>query len=618
MTSKEVANLAGCYYTYVQQKTKQALENGLKCIELKGLGFSFELVSNSSGKAYRYVQIKSTKKQRCSTSISYEKLRCLDGFDILKTTHSVDEKVLIIEFYNTHNYSLNSIIKALYFDKNVIADKVKIASGAKKIKRWIDAYKTQGISALSDKRGAKASNVKIDEDKLIHSILGAGSKGIRDNFYGAWQFYNFICAKDNGVLNTLKMEFKDKSLRAFREHTYISYTAYARAVRRVYKSNPQVKSFIDHGFDGILQDYPVGIKDVVYPNQEWQVDATKFDFMCKVPNEMGGYDVKRVNLTAVIDVYTKKAVINLSENIDSYAQARVLYKAIEKMGMPENVYSDNGRDYTSHHYVGFLKELGINHIKAQVGQGRQKGAIERLFGVKQSAWACIPGYIGNNVSKRSDIENQTASKIDIRTSKATRINEDRLLSLDELRAVCESFIRYDYNDYEDFAEFRLDNEKLMQIKRKLGKCHIRTLQTNGIRANNYTYTSSSLWTRSLNRGDKVHVYENIDNINEVYIYKDNEFICIAHNIIFGVDAMSLEEHRQAVRAYKKANVAPVLKKIKKSKKLYEQMEDFLTQSAKDLTKDKKVKTKKVLKLKPNVKKEDNYSFFMSLANKHIA
>jgi len=30
-----------------------------------------------------------------------------------------------------------------------------------------------------------------------------------------------------------------------------------------------------------------GIKDVGYINQEWQVDSTKFDFMCKIPTQTG-------------------------------------------------------------------------------------------------------------------------------------------------------------------------------------------------------------------------------------------------------------------------------------------------------------------------------------------
>ena len=51
------------------------------------------------------------------------------------------------------------------------------------------------------------------------------------------------------------------------------------------------------------------------------------------------------------------------------------------------------------------------------------------------------------------------------------------------------------------------------------------------------------------------MYENIDNINEVYIYLNDEFICSATNRDLGVDAMTLEEHKKAVKAYKANNAA---------------------------------------------------------------
>jgi len=54
---------------------------------------------------------------------------------------------------------------------------------------------------------------------------------------------------------------------------------------------------------------------------------------------------------------------------------RVLNKAFTTFGMPESIYTDNGRDYTSKHYTGVLQELGITHLKAKVGQVRQKGSI---------------------------------------------------------------------------------------------------------------------------------------------------------------------------------------------------------------------------------------------------
>jgi len=387
LNSKEVSIICACSLAAIQKNTKKALDSGLKVININNSSFMFEAIKTKSGKAYIYTQIKSSKiRTKTAKTIGFELLCELSGFDITKTKHSPSEKALIIVFYNKYNYSLNTIIKALYVDKNIYPSPIKIASIVKKVKRWVEAFKNSSIKALEDKRGYKATNVKIDEDLLSLAVTGTGSRGIRDNYYGAWEFYNYLKAKQEGILDCPKFTLGNtKTTKLINGvKSYISYSAFVLAVKRLYNKNPQIKSYMKYGKDALLQDYVVGIKDVGYINQEWQVDSTKFDFMCKIPTSTG-YKVGRVNLSAVIDVYSKKAVVSLSQTIDSYAQVRVLNKAFATFGMPESIYTDNGRDYTSKHYSGVLQELGITHLKAKVGQGRQKGAIERFFGVTQSS-----------------------------------------------------------------------------------------------------------------------------------------------------------------------------------------------------------------------------------------
>jgi len=206
----------------------------------------------------------------------------------------------------------------------------------KKVQRWCEAFKTKGAKALEDKRGCKATNVKIDEELLTLAVTGAGSRGIRDNYYGALEFYNYLRVKEEGILDCPKFALENtkttKLINGIK--SYISYSAFVLAVKRLYNKNTQIKSYMKHGKDALLQDYVAGIKDVGYINQEWQVYSTKFDFMCKIPTQTG-YKVGRVNLSAVIDVYSKKAVVSLSKTIDSYAQVRVLNKAFTTFGMPE-------------------------------------------------------------------------------------------------------------------------------------------------------------------------------------------------------------------------------------------------------------------------------------------
>ena len=140
---------------------------------------------------------------------------------------------------------------------------------------------------------------------------------------------------------------------------------------------------------------------------------------------------------------------------------------------------------------------------ADVGQGRQKGKVERNFGVIQNRLALLPGYIGNNVAKRTLIENQTASKIDVRTSKATRIKEHRLLSEDELRLLLEIEASKQSKSYSMHSNSLLSDLELEKLRKNLGKTAIRTVSESGINYNNTIFTGSALWTYGLKKGDKV-------------------------------------------------------------------------------------------------------------------
>ena len=345
-----------------------------------------------------------------------------------------------------------------------------------------------------------------------------------------------------------------------------------------------------------------------------QVDATKFDFMCQYVDKEGNPKIGRLNLTAVIDVYTGNAVATLSETITSYDQVRVLHKAFTRMGKPEQIYQDNGQDYNSYHYSDVLFDLGITQIKAQVGQGRQKGKIERFFGVLQTEMAKVAGYIGNNVTKRTKIEDQTASKIDVRTSKATRINPKRLLKIQELQKMVDNITAKASQSYKAQDEFLLTQDKLEDIRRQLGKKSTRPLHRDGVKCNSLTYVSANLWINGLATGDSLDIYEDIDDINKVYIYKDSKFITQALNRELGAEAMSLEEFKLAKKSDKKNNIAPRQKHIKNAQALYEQYQDHNAEVLLDF---KPQYTKPQPKEEPKPKEEKVTSEFMQLVYSQV-
>ncbi len=566
MTSAQLATHLNCTPQYVRLATKKAKENGQNAVTIKGETYTFvEVVTVASrGRAYEYTEVQKNipTRKTVSKKISFEHLAELDGFEIMAKKHTKDEKLLLITFTNKYNYTLKIIVESLLLKSGEPREPRLVESLIRKIRRWRKEFKEQGAKALEDKRGkTRPKFTKIDEELLLESIYGAGGRGIRENYYGVWDLYCFAYQK------------KYKKTYTSNNKDIISYSSLRKAILRIFKENKIVYSYWKYGEDALLQSYPIGIKNITYINQEWQVDATKFDFMCRYVGADGEPKVGRLNLTAVIDVFTGNAVATLTETINSYDQVRVIYKAFERMGMPEQIYTDNGKDYVSYHYSDVLFELGITQINAQVGQGRQKGKIERFFNTIQSDLAKLPGYIGNDVSKRTRIENQTASKIDRRTGKATRIDESRLLRVEELQSIVDNWLAKRANSYEEHEQNLLTTTQLEEVRTKLGKKYIRPLHDDGVKVNSYTYISSALWTKGLCKGDKVEVYEDIDDINTVYVYHNNTFVAKALNRNLGVKAMSQEEHKEAKKANRKNNIAPAQKTIKHAKELYAMYQD---------------------------------------------
>lgn len=351
----------------------------------------------------------------------------------------------------------------------------------------------------------------------------------------------------------------------------IAYSTIVSATNKLLKQNALLDAFMKKGWDALLQAYPVGRRDIIYPNQEWQADATKFDFMVKASDG----SIKRLNYTIIIDSFSGAIVGRLTDTLNSYDQTRVLYDAVSKMGLPQVMRLDNGKDYTSEHYQSVLglNECGVSF--ADVGQGRQKGKVERAFGYLQNSLALLPGYIGNDTEKRKMIENQTASKIDIRTSKATRIDVERLLSEEELRAVLENIVATRSKNYEAHTPNLLSQERLEEIYRTLGKREFRTLSSSGIVFNGITYTSVGIWLAGLCQGDKIEVRENIDDSNKIFVYKDDEFVTVAINKELE-ESMSIEDHKKAKKDFIAQNITPLSKKIRKAQAEQKAIEDEFT------------------------------------------
>lgn len=131
-------------------------------------------------------------------------------------------------------------------------------------------------------------------------------------------------------------------------------------------------------------------------NQMWEFDGTKGDVMLTDG---------RHTVTGVIDIYSRRLKLLVSKTARSVSVAALTRAAILDWGMPENVRTDNGSDYTSAHMVRVIDGLGVGWDLCDPFQPQQKPHIERAFKTfSHGIIELLPGFVGHSVADRKDIE----------------------------------------------------------------------------------------------------------------------------------------------------------------------------------------------------------------------
>ena len=147
-----------------------------------------------------------------------------------------------------------------------------------------------------------------------------------------------------------------------------------------------------------------------YPNHYWELDSTPADIITK--------DGKRYTVLGAIDVFSRRAVFWIDERSSSYSIARLLRKAIMKLGIPEHVVIDNGKDYKSNHFASICYNLGIVQETVPPFSGDMKPHIERIFGtMSRELFEEMEGYTGHSVAERSKIEGRRGFAHKIKSKK---------------------------------------------------------------------------------------------------------------------------------------------------------------------------------------------------------
>lgn len=565
MRSREVAEAVGCSERYIQKLTKEAVANRKSFIVVKGSSYSFKLVSGSyrggnGGAIYEYSKVKevNSKPRKRRSGGSVVDLSSLPKIDFTKSNSKIDveSKLELVKFIRKYDVSVLAVARVYSLESGI-----KDTTLQRRIQRWLDAFVKSGKRGLADKRGGNRAS-KIDYELFLAAISKHG------HTYTYYSRYAFLEAKRDG---------KAFDVLAVEKSCSVSYSGFVKYFNRA-KSNPEVKAVLQ-GVDAIDNLVPKFKIRANYPNEIWEIDATTLDVMVKVPVidgevnffrkiESDEYILKRFALIGVVDRYSKARVYTLNRSDTSYSDVRLIEKAINKLGVPEIMKGDNGKNYVSNHFQRVLEDLGITYIAAPPYKGDKKPFVERGFGIMQHNYLFenLPGFIGHNTEDRKKIENQAAGKSLMGKSGVgtqTHIKEKFLWWWDA-EHVLDGLIEYMFGDkFKEHKSILSDFKTIDNLHILLGKKYKRKVNFEGVYFNRKYYLNTKLWNY-FNIGDEVEVYEEIDNINRVYVKLPNgEFLeCVSEDEF----EISVEEAKEIKKVYKskKNRVIKEARKLGKS------------------------------------------------------
>jgi len=222
-----------------------------------------------------------------------------------------------------------------------------------------------------------------------------------------------IHPNNKGIYENMRVAFGD---------TLPSFSTIDRYIQTFKKENAMLIAFAKNP-DKAKGKYRAAFGDASakakYKNHYWELDGTPADIITA--------DGKRPTIVGAIDVFTRRVVLCVEERSNSYALARNLREGILKLGIPEHVVVDNGRDYASNHFEGVCVNLKINKIEVAPYSGWLKPHIERFFGtMTRELFRQLEGFCGHNVAERQSIQDRLSfeKKIEARNRwRAQKLNE---------------------------------------------------------------------------------------------------------------------------------------------------------------------------------------------------
>jgi transposase InsO family protein len=422
------------------------------------------------------------------------------------------------------------------------------------LRTWSRTIRDKGASGLEDRRGRPAGTGQIESDVRLRAyiIKTFAERG------GVLTAEHYVKA----VRTDLGQEVSRRTMQAF-----------LKAMRD--EEGPLLEAFIDP--DGHRSHYKPAFGNLSRAaerlNQRWEIDATKADAMCLVPDGNGGMTRRRCSITAVIDVHSRRAMCLVADQGRAIGTMALLRRAILKWGLPEVLKADNGKDFVAASVLRFCRSLDIEVQLSRVFTPESKGHIERFFGtLNRELFPLLPGFVGANVAQRTAIRNRESFQH--RFGEEGQLVFETTLTPAQLQARIDAWLSgtYEHRLHSGMGQtpatvalMLADQVRVVESERALdgllmdapGASGIRVVGKKGIQLS--AGAGRKRWYVAAELGPHVgyRVHVSLDPINDGYVvvYNDDRtnFICVAE------DAAQIENNRliELAREAQRLQRAPI-------------------------------------------------------------
>ncbi len=424
-TTKEVANIFTVSEQYIRSKIASAKKHNFNnnkeiyTISVKGKNHYFR--KKLQGKGYEFCEIpfnelliidKSSLNSIFMSEIEKEnQVKDIDIKNEIKYSRlklfqqrqvGLKEKFIVEYLKNkediTKRLDVDTFLKQFILINQEEINELGLKINKTNLTRWQKIYKEHGKFGFIKKSGnKKGKSYKIPS--WVNEFIESKFFNKRGNI-SSKNLYDLVNAKafQNGSITLEEYKRTQKERGGI-----ISYNRVKELIKELKETNKYKYLINPDGFkNNILPAFGDMREKALYANHYWEIDSTKLDALAK-----DGSGESTWNLISISDIKTGMKVLTVAKTSNSNAIAELLYKAFKKLGIPENIVTDNGKDYLSKHITGLLSKLGINQVRTEPFAGEQKPFVERHFGTLQNSFTeLLNGYKGHNVAQFKAIQSQ--------------------------------------------------------------------------------------------------------------------------------------------------------------------------------------------------------------------